>query len=83
MVQKLIQIGNSQGIIIPSEVRKRLGLKKGSKVTLELGLDGRSFVVTKDDRRQRLSTSVTPDFLRALERVNERYGPALEKLAKI
>ena len=35
MEQTLIQIGNSQGIVIPKEMRKKLGIKKGQTISIE------------------------------------------------
>lgn len=80
MVQKIVQIGNSQGVILPLQIRKQLGLRKGAKVVVELNADKQSIVISKAGRVQGV-TSVSPDFFKALERVNKRYGSALAELA--
>jgi len=80
MQQRVIQIGNSTGIVIPKKLRLEAGLKMGSKVLVELGLDKQSLVISKSDQS---NTSLTPNFLRKLEKINKRYGLALTKLAKL
>jgi hypothetical protein len=59
-----------------------MNLKKGSKVILELAGDGKTLIINKLGRGRKTS-SVTPEFIRVLERVNKRYGAALVKLAKL
>ena len=80
--QTVFKAGNSEVIAIPSEIRKQMNLKKGSKVVLELGADGKTLIISKAGRGKKVS-SVTPEFIKTLERVNKRYGPALAKLAKL
>ena len=45
METTIIRIGNSRGIIIPSAILKRLGVKEGAKVRLEEKEEG-SFVLS-------------------------------------
>lgn len=78
----MVQIGNSIGVVIPALVRKRLGWQKGSKVYIDVAADGKSVIMSKAGEAGRTS-SVTPDFLSRLERVNKRYGAALAQLAKL
>jgi len=81
MIQTVVQIGNSEGVAIPKDIRNKAGLKKGVKVNIDLTHDNR-VVISKSGSRK-VATSVTPEFLEILEGVNNRYGPALKKLAKL
>lgn len=45
MLAKVVGIGNSAGIVIPSALMNSLGLKKNDRVTIEEKVDG--FVVRK------------------------------------
>ena len=53
---KLTTVGNSEGFILPREVRERLGIKKGDAVHLTEAPDG-SYRLTAHD----------PDFARQME----------------
>ena len=35
MEQTVIQIGNSQGILLPKQMREKIGVKKGQKINIE------------------------------------------------
>lgn len=79
MKQTVIQIGNSQGIVIPSQIKRQMGLKKGQKLFLEMSTDKSSFIVSITERA---AVSITPQFMQIVERVNKRYGKALKELAE-
>ena len=49
MVTNIIQIGNSKGIILPSEVLKQLRLSLKSAVSISL--DGNNFVIKAQPRQ--------------------------------
>lgn len=78
MAQKLIQIGNSTGITIPADIRKKMDLKKDSKVYVRLNSEG-DMVVSKDKN----SDVSNDEVFSALKKVNKRYGSALKKLAEL
>jgi antitoxin component of MazEF toxin-antitoxin module len=80
MRQTVIQIGNSAGVVIPANLRRKFRLKKGSRVNVDMGLDNQSLVITKAGKSKD-AIDITPEFMKVLERVNKRYGPALKKLA--
>jgi len=80
MKQKVIQIGNSTGVTIPKKILKEAGLKNGSSVYVEKDPNGKTIYITQ--REKLFNSSITPNFLDVLEKVNKRYGPALRKLAK-
>ena len=80
MKQRVIQIGNSTGVTIPKKILKETGLKNGSFVYVEKDPNGKTIYITQKERI--FNSSITPDFLGVLEKVNKRYGPALRRLAK-
>jgi bifunctional DNA-binding transcriptional regulator/antitoxin component of YhaV-PrlF toxin-antitoxin module len=82
MSQVVIQIGNSEGLILPKDVRNKTGLKKGVKFYIEITPDNRVVIGKVGSKKGKVS-SVTPEFAKMLEEVNDRYGPALKKLAKL
>lgn len=83
MVQKLIQIGNSQGIIIPSHIRKQLGLKKGSSVVVEQVPGKEVFVLRKAGKRKRMTRSsvVDREFKKWLDKMFKEDAEILDELA--
>ena len=80
MEQSIVQIGNSVGLIIPKEVKEKLGLKKGSKVVVEVSRDSKSMVISRVGTAR--GATITPEFLEWLSAFNKEYGPALDELAK-
>ena len=79
MIQKIIPIGNSIGILIPREIANKAGLKAGIKVHIENDPTGSSISINKNATLAR--SSLTPDFARIMAAINKKYGPALKKLA--
>ena len=70
---KVTQVGNSLGIVLPKEIIKRLGVEKGSKITLV------------EQSKGFFLSSYDPDFAQAVEFAQEgmnRYKNALSELAK-
>lgn len=81
MEQRVIQIGNSAGIIIPSGIRKRMGLRKGSKVIVEQTPEGEGLVVMKAGRRRSLKRVASKEFQRWLKQVIKEDAEILDELA--
>ena len=81
MTQKLIQIGNSTGIIIPKVLLETLGLKPGSEVNVETDKNTRSLIIQIKGVSLK-STSINTHFLKILDKVNNEYGRALQELAE-
>ena len=77
---KIIQIGNSEGMILPKEYLRKLGFKRGSKLSAELTPDRKNLIIGKPGKK---ASSITPEFVKILEGVNKRYGQALAKLARL
>ncbi len=80
MQQKVIQIGNSSGIILPKELMGEIGIKKVRIIELEKFAMGQGFFVSKQGEKI-TSLSITPHFLRVVEKVNKQYSSALQALA--
>lgn len=73
---KLTAIGSSLGVIIPKEMLEEMGLQKGD----ELQITRRGSVLELAPVIKR--TKLRPKVQEALDSTIERYGPALERLAK-
>lgn len=80
MNQKIIQIGNSTGVILPKVLTDNLGLKPGTEVFIEQDLTGDALIISKESNNYS-HTSITPKFMELLENVNKNYGKALRELA--
>lgn len=80
MKQKVIQIGNSSGIIIPKEFLAEVGIQTGSEVEIVKDATGKGFYIVKNEEKN-LNSSITPHFLKVLEKVNKQYSSALKALA--
>lgn len=79
-VQTVFKSGNSDVVAIPSEVKKKTGIKSGSEVVVSATTGGTIFISRADNKGER--SSITPEFLRWLDEFNKEYGPALKKLAE-
>ncbi len=80
MDQKIIQIGNSTGVILPKILTDKLSLKPGTKVFIEQDITGDALIISKKNKNYSY-TSITPKFMELLENVNKNYGDALKELA--
>ncbi|OGE32069.1 hypothetical protein A2631_03045 [Candidatus Daviesbacteria bacterium RIFCSPHIGHO2_01_FULL_44_29] len=81
MEQKVIQIGNSTGVIIPKPLLDGVGLKPGSQVVIETDPEDGSLIIREKGKAKK-KTTISPEFLDMLARVNKNYGPALKELAQ-
>ena len=73
--QKLTKIGNSVGIIIPSQILEKLKIGAGTKVFVEQIQD--KLLIEKED-----SSNISPEFMKVAESLADRYKEAFEELAK-
>ena len=80
MIQKVIQIGNSIGIIIPQPLAKGI-LRPGDTVNVEKDMASNTYFISKGGKRE-ASPSITPEFFVWLKRFNSKYKTALQDLAK-
>ena len=81
MTQKIIQIGNSTGIIIPKVLLDQIGLQPGSEVNVETDTHTNTLVIQNAETSKKAS-SISPHFLKVLEKVNTEYEGALRELAQ-
>lgn len=79
MEQKVVQIGNSIGVIIPQALAKN-NLKPGDVIRVEKDPESDMFIIYKNKKKN--ISSITPHFLEVLERVNKQYGVALKEIAE-
>lgn len=78
MQQKVVQIGNSIGVILPQVLAKNT-LKAGDIVEVDKDQASGTFMISKNKRGA--VSSLTPHFMEVIERVNKQYGAALKELA--
>lgn len=79
MQQKIIKIGNSSGMTLPKTVMEDLNLRVGGMVSLSKNPDKKSYNLSTGGKNT--TTSITPHFLKVLERANNTYAQALKELA--
>ncbi len=79
MEQKVIKVGNSFGILLPKYIVKRLGIKLGQKLYVDVYEHEKSVVLRIN---KNLANGITPEFIKYLEEFSNRYAPALRELAK-
>lgn len=82
MTQKIIQIGNSTGVILPKALLEALNLKSGEEVSVEPDVHSQVILITKKGSATK-SLTVSSHFSTILEKVNKEYGQALKKLAEL
>jgi len=78
MKQTIIQIGNSEGVIIPKEYKQKLGVEKGSEIYLQMTPDG----VLQLSSYPLTEYSVAPKFLSIVDKVNKKYKKTFQELAE-
>jgi len=82
MTQTIIKIGNSQGVTIPKSLLEDLDLKAGSRIDVEVTMDSK-MIISKPGTGSQSAAAVSTEFMEKLKGVNQRYGPALKKLAEL
>jgi putative addiction module antidote len=81
MQQKIIQIGNSTGIIIPKALLDQVGLQAGNEVEIQEDQATKSLTIVKKGTKIKVS-SINAHFLHVLDKVNKNYSSALKELAE-
>ena len=77
MLQKVIKVGNSLAVTMPSEFIKQSGLKSGDKILVETSM--KTLTLTADLEAE---TGLTPEFDKSVRDFIKKYKPALKALAK-
>ena len=80
MQQKIIQIGNSTGIIIPKSLLDQVGLQAGNEVEIHEDKTDNTLIIAK--KGMKAKSSINTHFLNVLEKVNNQYSSALKELAE-
>lgn len=81
MVQKIIQVGNSLAITIPSGFVKEAGLQAGQAIRVDQDSDTQVLTVQPVKKVSAKEDRLTPEFLDWLKKFNARYKDALTELA--
>lgn len=79
MEQKVIQVGNSLAVTLPSSFVKGKKIKPGQKIFVQA--DAETDVMHVSTKKQAVS-SITPEFKQWLDTFNKKYKDALTELAK-
>lgn len=87
MQQTVIQIGNSQGMVIPSSVRQALGFDKGEKLEIQLTDDRNSMIVSKATTSSvasgpKTNKSISKEFKQWLADTLDEDAEVLDELAE-
>lgn len=78
MELKVIQIGNSGGVIIPRETRRELGIRIGEKVSADL--EGSKLVISNPKRRKKIA-GVDAKFAKIVDEFMDEHEDVLKELA--
>jgi len=80
MIQSIIQIGNSQGVIIPSNILKSMGLRAGTKISIDVDVDEKRITLSAPGADP--ISSITPEFRQWLTDFKKKNYKMLKELAK-
>jgi len=76
-------VGNSDVVAIPSDVKKKTGISKGSNVYIYASEDNQSIIISKTKKQSKNDASqLSPEFVKWLEDFNNMYGEAMVELSK-
>lgn len=81
MEQKIIQVGNSTGVILPKALLEQAGFAAGNQVIIQADVETQSLIISKKGVKP-TRYSITPEFVAIVQRVNELYGDSLKELAQ-
>jgi len=70
MIQKIIKVGNSSAVTIPQKLIKEKKLKVGDEVRIDV-----------EPVKKAKKTTLTPEFIKWVDKYIENNRPALEELA--
>lgn len=81
LTQKLYKSGNSVAVTIPKEYLKELGLRDGSQVLVDQDPDAGIIIISRKSNKK-ISSRISPEFMKWLDSFNKEYSPALKELAR-
>lgn len=83
MLQKVLQVGNSAAVTIPSPVLKELGLMVGDQVEIRSSTKPLKIEIVPTSKKfLRKSSGITPEFVDSVDEFIKAYRPVLAELAK-
>lgn len=77
MEQKVIQIGNSAGVVIPRELRRQMGIRVGENVAVDKNGDN---IVISNPKKKRVR-AVDAKFAKIVEEFIDEHEDVLKELA--
>ena len=78
MEQKVIQIGNSAGIILPQVIRQQMRVKIGDKITINK--TGDEYILSQSKKKN--AKGVNANFVKIVDEFMEEHKDVLEELAR-
>ncbi len=79
MARTITRSGNSLTVALPPALLKRLKLRQGSRVTVELDEERGGILIRPEGPE---TEEIDAEFVARVDRFIERYRPALESLAR-
>jgi len=81
-IQTVFRAGNSNVVAIPKDISKKLGLKKGSKVIVEITTDNKIVVSKPETKKEKVTKDkVSAEFKKWLDGVLKEDKEILDELA--
>lgn len=78
MEQKVIQIGNSAGIILPQTIRQQMRVGIGDKITIDKA--GDEYILSQSKKKN--AKGVDAKFVKIVDEFMEEHKDVLEELAR-
>lgn len=78
MEQRVIQIGNSVGVVLPQDIRQTLGLRRGDRVVLNK--KGDDIVISRS--KKSLAGGVNDRFMKIVDDFIDEHEDVLQELAR-
>ncbi|MDA1316528.1 MAG: hypothetical protein O3B87_00710 [bacterium] len=80
MEQRIINIGNSQGIILSKKILEKIGLTTGNTIVIDVDENNKQVVLRDPDSKP--PVTITPQLVKWLEGFNKKNYALLKELAK-
>lgn len=78
MEQRVVQIGNSIGVVLPQDIRQTLGLRRGDKVVLNK--KGDNVIISRS--KKSLAGGVNDKFMKMVDEFIDEHEDVLQELAR-
>lgn len=80
MIQNIIQIGNSHGVIIPKQILRQLDLSEGKKIAIDFDVESQHITLRPPQSKEK--SAITPEFKSWLDDFKNKNFEMLKELAK-